>query len=356
MIVFILIFIEWELAKYGINQYEDMNIKLTLSELKIARSEMEIGKQNLLKEIELDKIIIEALQKGDNKQIKDHLTQNYHGENVSKLIICNKQRKYVFGEQWELIDKYLSQIYQDISKENSGIFIGNFGNKLFQLTYNPIFFSNGTKELLGVLILVDNFDLSNLKFSSESQVSLMSYDKTLTENNLPGNLTAFISDINDLIKSMTEKHLEQSIKKFNIDNAAGIKIFYDLTNEPTGIFIISYKRYINQFVQQSILIFVLILLAVTLKVIISQKLVPDKHGKLVMIKEVLSVDSSVQAAIRNKNIGEIYQMITEGKRKGMLSMEQELFTNYKMGIITKEVAMNYANNKKRMLHLLTYSS
>ena len=97
-------------------------------------------------------------------------------------------------------------------------------------------------------------------------------------------------------------------------------------------------------------------LADTLKVIISQKLVPDKRGKLVMVKEILSVDSSVQAAIRNKNIGEIYQMITEGKRKGMITMEQELFTNYKTGIITKEVAMNYANNKKRMHHLLTYSS
>jgi len=96
-------------------------------------------------------------------------------------------------------------------------------------------------------------------------------------------------------------------------------------------------------------------LADTLKVIVSQKLVPNKHGKLVMVKEVLSVDSSVQAAIRNKNIGEIYQMITEGKRKGMLSMEQDLFTYYKKGIITKEVAMNFANNKKRMVHLLTYS-
>ena len=96
-------------------------------------------------------------------------------------------------------------------------------------------------------------------------------------------------------------------------------------------------------------------LADTLKVIISQKLVPDKLGKLVMVKEILSVDSSVQAAIRNKNIGEIYQMITEGKRKGMISMEQELFNNFKKGTITKEVAMNFANNKKRMHHLLTYS-
>ncbi|MCF7859001.1 MAG: Flp pilus assembly complex ATPase component TadA [Candidatus Cloacimonetes bacterium] len=97
-------------------------------------------------------------------------------------------------------------------------------------------------------------------------------------------------------------------------------------------------------------------LADTLKIIISQKLVPDKRGKLIMVKEVLAVDSSVQAAIRNKNIGEIYQMITEGRRKGMLSMEQDLFNNYKNGIITKDVAMNYANNKKRMLHLINYST
>ena len=97
-------------------------------------------------------------------------------------------------------------------------------------------------------------------------------------------------------------------------------------------------------------------LADTLKICISQKLVPDKEGKLIMVKEVLSVDSSVQAAIRNKNIGEIYQMITEGSKTGMLTMEQDLFTNYKNGIITKEVAMNYSNNKKRMKHLFTYSA
>ena len=97
-------------------------------------------------------------------------------------------------------------------------------------------------------------------------------------------------------------------------------------------------------------------LADTLKVIISQKLVPDKNGKLVMVKEILSVDSSVRAAIKNNNIGEIYQMVTEGKKNGMITMEQDLFTFYKNGIIMKEVAMNYANNKKRMHQLLAYSA
>ena len=93
-------------------------------------------------------------------------------------------------------------------------------------------------------------------------------------------------------------------------------------------------------------------LADTLKVIISQKLVPTKTGKLMMCKEILSMDSSVKSAIRNKNIGEIYQMINEGKRQGMITMEQDLYNNYISGKISKETAINYANNNKRINQLI----
>lgn len=96
-------------------------------------------------------------------------------------------------------------------------------------------------------------------------------------------------------------------------------------------------------------------LADVLCVIMSQKLVPTVDGKLVMAKEILSVDSSVQAAIRNKNIGEIYQMMVEGRRLGMITLEQDLQDLCKKGIITNKTAMNYANNKKRMQQLLTMS-
>ena len=266
-LVLILIFIEWELARFGIGQYEDMNMNLTLSELKIARTEMEMEKQLLLQDLENDIVITKALRNGDGEQLDIHLTQNYPSENIDKLIICNKDREYIFGEKWELLDKYFAQIYQDIAKENSGIFIGNFGSRLFQITYNPIFNLGEVRELLGVLIIIENFNISTLNIISNSQISLVAYDETLSENAIPGNLTEYISDINNLIESMTENKHEQMIKKFSIDDAAGIKILYDLTNEPTGIFIISYKRYVNQFVQQSILIFVLILLAVTLVMI-----------------------------------------------------------------------------------------
>ncbi len=95
-------------------------------------------------------------------------------------------------------------------------------------------------------------------------------------------------------------------------------------------------------------------LADTLKVCISQKLVPSKDGRRVLVKEILSVTESVKAAIRNQNIGEIYQMLTEGKKYGMLTLEQDLFDHYRKGTITRESALNFANNRKRMVQLLSY--
>jgi twitching motility protein PilT len=94
-------------------------------------------------------------------------------------------------------------------------------------------------------------------------------------------------------------------------------------------------------------------LADVLSVTMSQKLVPTIDNRQVMAKEILAVDNSVQAAIRNKNIGEIYQMMIEGRRYGMCTLEQDLLDLHKKGLITSKTAMNFANNKKRMTQLLS---
>ena len=73
-----------------------------------------------------------------------------------------------------------------------------------------------------------------------------------------------------------------------------------------------------------------------------------------MAKEILSVDHSVKAAIRNNNITEIFRMLTEGRKKGMFTMHQDLLRLVKADIITKETALNYANNRKIMSNLLSY--
>ncbi len=94
-------------------------------------------------------------------------------------------------------------------------------------------------------------------------------------------------------------------------------------------------------------------LADVLTCVISQKLVPSLDGKRVLAKEVLLVNTSVRAAIRNNNIGEIYQMLMEGSERGMNTMEQDLKRLYTNGVISKENALNHANNKTKMVQLLS---
>ncbi len=96
-------------------------------------------------------------------------------------------------------------------------------------------------------------------------------------------------------------------------------------------------------------------LADVLKLIISQKLIPSLDGKRILAKEILVVNSSVRAAIKNDNIQEIYQMINESAKEGMITMEQDLRRLVLERRISAEQAVNFANNKKRMQELLEYA-
>lgn len=93
-------------------------------------------------------------------------------------------------------------------------------------------------------------------------------------------------------------------------------------------------------------------LADTLNCVISQKLVPDIKGTRVLAKEVLVMTPSIRAAIRNGNTGEIYQMIFEGKDSGMITLEQDLQRLVNQRKISRETAVQNANNMIRMKELL----
>lgn len=93
-------------------------------------------------------------------------------------------------------------------------------------------------------------------------------------------------------------------------------------------------------------------LADVLRCVISQKLCPKIGGGLVLAKEVLYMTPSIQAAIKNGNLNEIYQMLWEGNQKGQITLEQDLFKLMRQGQISPDTALSFANNKKRLRQMM----
>ncbi len=93
-------------------------------------------------------------------------------------------------------------------------------------------------------------------------------------------------------------------------------------------------------------------LADTLTAVVSQKLVPSIDGRRVLAKEVMIMTPSIQAAIKNNNISEIYGMINQGSALGMVTMEQDLRMHVQNRKISVESAIGFANNKTRIKQLL----
>ena len=93
-------------------------------------------------------------------------------------------------------------------------------------------------------------------------------------------------------------------------------------------------------------------IADVLNCIISQKLLPSVGGGRVLAKEVMWMTPSARAAIKNKNTNEIYQMMWSGADQGMITLEQDLYRLLQNGDIAADVALSYANNKRRLLQLM----
>ncbi|MBN1540774.1 PilT/PilU family type 4a pilus ATPase [candidate division KSB1 bacterium] len=93
-------------------------------------------------------------------------------------------------------------------------------------------------------------------------------------------------------------------------------------------------------------------LADVLTCVISQKLVPDLMRRLVLAKEVLLATPAIRAAIRNNHTDELYQLIYQGSKYGMITLEQDLVRLYRNKTISLDEAYSQANNKKRFEDLI----
>lgn len=91
----------------------------------------------------------------------------------------------------------------------------------------------------------------------------------------------------------------------------------------------------------------------SLRAVVAQKLVPraDGNGRVVAA-EILICTPTVSKAIEDGHFGDLYHLMNEGGFWGMQTMNQSLARYVKAGIITEEVAFNYAGIVSELKQML----
>ncbi|MBI2459655.1 MAG: PilT/PilU family type 4a pilus ATPase [Parcubacteria group bacterium] len=81
-------------------------------------------------------------------------------------------------------------------------------------------------------------------------------------------------------------------------------------------------------------------LALTLRAVIAQQLLPKLGGGRVVAREIMINNSAVANLIRHNQIGQLYSVIQTGQKDGMITMNKAIGKLLKDGLISQDVARN----------------
>ena len=90
-------------------------------------------------------------------------------------------------------------------------------------------------------------------------------------------------------------------------------------------------------------------LSAVLRTVVSQQLVPDVDGGQIPVFEIMHMTGAIRSMIRDCKNHQIPAAIAAGARDGMISMDQSLFAAFRAGRITRQTALDYAENPEQML-------
>ncbi len=96
-------------------------------------------------------------------------------------------------------------------------------------------------------------------------------------------------------------------------------------------------------------------LAMSMRAVISQRLVRSKDGKLVPAVEVLINSALIAELIKNGEIDKIREAIEQSVSPGSQTFEQALYKLFKAGKITKEEALRHADSASNLSAMIDYS-
>ena len=90
-------------------------------------------------------------------------------------------------------------------------------------------------------------------------------------------------------------------------------------------------------------------LSMVLQATVSQQLVPAIGGGTIPVFEIMIMNTAIRNLIREEKAYQIDSVIASNGKVGMQTMDQGLFNATKDGLISREVALQYANHQEALL-------
>ena len=86
------------------------------------------------------------------------------------------------------------------------------------------------------------------------------------------------------------------------------------------------------------------MLSMVLQTVVSQQMLPDKDGGMVPAFEIMHTNNAIRSMIRDNKNHQIGNVIAASQNEGMITMDQSILELYRAGVISKDTAMDYAEN------------
>ena len=89
-------------------------------------------------------------------------------------------------------------------------------------------------------------------------------------------------------------------------------------------------------------------LSMVLRTVVSQQLLPGVNGDVVPAYEIMHMNNAIRSMVRDCKTHQIDNAITAGSGEGMITMDQSILNLYRNRQISRDVALEYADNPEQL--------
>lgn len=302
--VFILTSIEWQIGAFFIRKYEADQINKQLDKLKKSLGAYKREGSEYIEKVVSNSDLKNALKENDVQKINNIAREEFSGKKY--IAIFNLDRERVAGESWDLLDKYLKEIFNRIVDKTSGMFFVNQGDRIYSIYYAPLFSDIENNNLYGFVVSSEEYNikkLKNLDFVISSIVPDIDYMQTSKLSLQDDTIVKFKNKLNNVL----EEKKSEAIIRVSSDKAFGMLIRYDLKDNPAIVFLVRYLRNFNSFARNSALLLLLVIFSIALVIL---SFLGSWFGNRI-ISPVKQVSNEMQRITNNpetvSQIEEVYQ-------------------------------------------------